>query len=94
VGLFAFAYLMSFLPNLVLAILYYRRNERGSLLRSIGLAHLMLLFNYLSYISAWIAFIRLLRGQTSWDKTARSAEPDVAAPREMNTPGSLAQQSS
>jgi 1,2-diacylglycerol 3-beta-glucosyltransferase len=94
VGLFAFAYLMSFLPNLVLAILYYRRNERGSLLRSIGLAHLMLLFNYLSYISAWIAFVRLLRGQTSWDKTARSAEPDVAASRGTNSPSSLAQPSS
>jgi 1,2-diacylglycerol 3-beta-glucosyltransferase len=75
VVLFAFAYIMSFLPNLVLAFLYYRRDENRSVLRAIGMAHLMLVFNYLSYISAWIAFVRLLRGQTTWDKTSRSVEP-------------------
>ncbi len=73
--IFAFAYVMSFLPNLVLAILYYRRDKQASLFRAIGMAHLMLLFNYLSYISAWVAFVRLLRGQTTWDKTSRTAEP-------------------
>jgi 1,2-diacylglycerol 3-beta-glucosyltransferase len=72
--LFAFAYLMSFLPNLVLATLYFRRDEKASLLRAIGLAHLMLAFNYLSYIAAWIAVYRMLRGATSWDKTGRAAE--------------------
>lgn len=92
VGLFAFAYLMSFLPNLVLAVLYYRRHENGSLLRSIGLAHLMLVFNYLSYISAWIAFVRLLRGQTSWDKTARTAEPNSTSTRGPNPSSALASQ--
>jgi 1,2-diacylglycerol 3-beta-glucosyltransferase len=83
-GLFAFAYVVSFLPNFVLAVLYVRRERRRAgapgLVRScahaLALAHLMLAFNYLSYVAAWIALIRLLRGSTTWDKTARSAEPE------------------
>jgi 1,2-diacylglycerol 3-beta-glucosyltransferase len=72
--LFSFAYAMSFLPNLVLAALYYRRDPRASIWRAVMLAHLLLLFNYLSYIAAWAACVRLLRGRNGWDKTARTVE--------------------
>lgn len=75
VYLFVFTYVMSFLPNLVLAILYYRRDrKRTNIFKAIGLAHLMLAFNYLSYVAAWMAFYRLVRGQKGWDKTGRAIE--------------------
>jgi 1,2-diacylglycerol 3-beta-glucosyltransferase len=72
--LFTFAYSMSFLPNLVLAVLYFRRDRGSSMWRALKLAHLLLFFNYLSYIAAWMALFRLIRGKNSWDKTARSQE--------------------
>lgn len=86
VVLFAFAYLMSFLPNFVLAVLYARRDRTVGLVRAIGLAHVMLLFNYLSYLAAWLGFIRLLRGQTGWDKTARAKEVPTHAADGLPSP--------
>jgi 1,2-diacylglycerol 3-beta-glucosyltransferase len=89
IGLFAFAYVMSFLPNLVLGYLYYRRDEKVSVLRALGMAHMMLLFNYLSYIAAWMAFIRLLRGKNTWDKTTRTSEAPISHQQHTVTTASV-----
>jgi cellulose synthase/poly-beta-1,6-N-acetylglucosamine synthase-like glycosyltransferase len=77
VFLYLFVYVISLLPNLVLAVLYSRRDRSGGLVQALALAHTMLFFNYLSYIAAWLGLFRILRGSTSWDKTKRSIEPAV-----------------
>ncbi len=82
-GYLLFWYVFSFLPNILIGIVYWRRTRSISLPRAIALGHLMLLWNYIGYISAWAALARMVRGVTSWSKTARTVEtttgPVVAA---------------
>jgi hypothetical protein len=67
-------YLLSFLPLLLAGALYAGRERGYGLPRSLALAHLMLLWNYLSFVACWRALGKMLRGHTGWDKTSRSAE--------------------
>lgn len=67
-------YVMSFLPNLVAAWLYYRREDRVGIFRAFAIGHLLLVGNYIAYFSAWRAVVRMVRGRTGWDKTDRSKE--------------------
>ncbi len=67
-------YLLSFLPNILIGIVYARRTRTVSLPTAMLLGHLMLLYNYVGYIAAWRAIGRMIRGQRGWAKTGRHEE--------------------
>lgn len=67
-------YLVAFYPAIVTSILCYRRDPQIGVGQSILLGHSFLLMNYLSWACSWRALVRMLRGQNSWTKTARTAE--------------------
>jgi cellulose synthase/poly-beta-1,6-N-acetylglucosamine synthase-like glycosyltransferase len=76
-GLFLAWYLVSFAPNFAGALVY-RARAKVSLVQSLGLAHLLIAFNYVTFFSTWKAVGRSLLGRRSWAKTVRSTE---VAPR-------------
>jgi hypothetical protein len=67
-------YLVSFAPNLVGAHVYRRRASIGRV-QSLVLAHLLIVFNYVTFLAAWKAVVRTALGRKGWSKTVRSAEP-------------------
>ncbi|WP_198663368.1 glycosyltransferase [Jiangella endophytica] len=67
-------YLFAFAPALVTGWVYHRRDRRWGLLKSLAMANSFIVMNYLSFTCVWRALLRILRGQTSWDKTARVRE--------------------
>jgi 1,2-diacylglycerol 3-beta-glucosyltransferase len=67
-------YVISFLPNLVIGLVYARRTRTVSIWTALLLGHLMILWNYIGYVAAWRAVIRMVRGSRGWDKTARTAD--------------------
>lgn len=77
-------YVLSFAPNLMIGFIYARRTRSVSLGRALVLGHLMIAWNYIGYLAAWLALARLIRGRTNWTKTTRSDEagdPVVERPR-------------
>lgn len=73
-------YVISFLPTIVVGIIYSRRERRMSLPRAVAFCHLLLLWNYVSFFACWRALWRMVRGRTTWEKTARTAEVDPVPP--------------
>jgi hypothetical protein len=73
-------YLVTFFPNIVAGYLYFRRNRDYGWVRSFALGHLLPLYNYISYLSAWRAVGRILRGRTNWDKTPRVGDRTPTSP--------------
>jgi cellulose synthase/poly-beta-1,6-N-acetylglucosamine synthase-like glycosyltransferase len=69
-------YVISFLPALFLAVLYWRRARDLSLTRALVLGHLLTLYNYVWYIAMWKAVVRIITRRGGWSKTARLIEPD------------------
>ena len=67
-------YLISFLPNLLIGVIYARRTRAVSAWRALLLGHLMILWNYIGYVAAWSALVRIVRRRTGWDKTTRTSE--------------------
>ncbi len=80
VTLLSIWYAMSFLPNLVLAVLHWSRDRTVGFGRAIVLAHAMIVYNYIAYAATWSAVIRVCKGQTGWSKTTRSVERPLAVP--------------
>lgn len=72
-------YILSFLPNILVGLLYSRRTKAVSLLHAFALGHLMLLWNYIGYAATWLGLVRMLRGRNTWDKTARTSESPSGA---------------
>ena len=75
------AYVIAFGPALIYAWIYWRieRSEGLSLLKSVGYAHLFVLYGLLPSLYGWRAVARELTGRTGWAKTAREAEPGQGA---------------
>jgi 1,2-diacylglycerol 3-beta-glucosyltransferase len=73
-------YLATFFPNIIAGYLYFRRNRDYGWVRSFALGHLLPLYNYISYLSAWRAVGRILRGRTNWDKTPRVGDRTPTSP--------------
>ncbi len=71
-----FWYLLAFAPSVFAGYVYYRQDARVGRLRAAALGHVLVPFNYVAFVSAWLATVRILRGQTSWEKTSR--RPEVA----------------
>lgn len=67
-------YVLSFAPNLMIGFIYARRTRAVTLRRALVLGHLMIAWNYIGYVAAWLALARLMRGRTNWTKTTRTAE--------------------
>ena len=75
------AYVIAFGPALIYAWIYWRieRSEGLSLFKSVGYAHLFVLYGLLPSLYGWRAVARELTGRTGWAKTAREAEPGQGA---------------
>lgn len=73
-GYAALWYLISFLPNLVIGLVYARRTGAVRLRTALLLGHLMIIWNYVGYIAAWRAVARIVRGQRGWVKTTRTVD--------------------
>lgn len=69
-------YLLTFAPSIMTTMVYFRRDRRTPLLTCIVMGHAFLVMNYLSFICAWGALWRMIRGKKGWDKTRRVAERD------------------
>lgn len=67
-------YLLSFAPTIACGITYARRERDISLLRAVAFCHLLVLWNYVLFVSCWAALARMVRGDTGWAKTARVDE--------------------
>lgn len=68
-------YLLSFFPMIAAGLLYYRQDRSVGLVRALLLGHLLVLYNYLAYVAAWSALIRIWRSDHAWVKTRRLDEP-------------------
>ncbi|MFD5518683.1 glycosyltransferase [Streptomyces sp. NPDC127066] len=64
-------YAVTFAPALVTSVVYLRRDRRVGWRRAVLLGHSFVVMNYLSFLCAWKALIRMARGQTGWAKTSR-----------------------
>jgi 1,2-diacylglycerol 3-beta-glucosyltransferase len=75
------AYILAFGPSCAYGYVYWRceRSEGASLLRVLGWSHLYVAYGLMWYAAGWRAVGRVLRRQTGWAKTERSAEPVVDA---------------
>lgn len=73
-------YLLTFAPAIMTTVVYFRRDRRTSFWLCLVLGHAFLVMNYLSFICAWGALWRILRGRTGWDKTKRTVENDDTPP--------------
>lgn len=74
VGYAVMWYILSFLPNIVVGVTYAKRTKSVSLPYALLLGHLMVIYNFVGYISAWRAVGRMIIGKGGWAKTARSDE--------------------
>ncbi|WP_406505485.1 glycosyltransferase [Streptomyces sp. NBC_00212] len=71
-------YLLTFAPALITSWTYLRRDRGVGVGRALLLGHSFVVMNYLSFLCAWRALFRMVRGQTGWTKTTREVE--AAAP--------------
>lgn len=79
-------YLLTFAPSIMTTIVYFKRDKRSGLFWCILMGHAFLVMNYLSFVCAWGALYRMIRGKTGWDKTTRVVEasdplPEMTAPQ-------------
>ena len=71
-------YLLSFAPNLFIGFIYARRTRAVTLRRALVLGHLLIIWNYIGYVAAWRALVRLALRRNEWTKTTRSREASEA----------------
>jgi cellulose synthase/poly-beta-1,6-N-acetylglucosamine synthase-like glycosyltransferase len=69
-----FWYLLTFLPPVVLGLLYARRSEGEHSLGAIFKGHVHVFYAYVNMAAGWRALGRIAIGRTAWAKTARVAE--------------------
>jgi 1,2-diacylglycerol 3-beta-glucosyltransferase len=75
-----FWYLLTFLPPVILGLLYAQRSDHEHRLAAIGKGHVHVFYAYLNMAAGWRALARIALRRHGWAKTARVAEPDAAAP--------------
>ncbi|WP_285114480.1 glycosyltransferase family 2 protein [Leifsonia sp. fls2-241-R2A-40a] len=71
-------YLLTFAPALFTSWVYLRRDPECSPWRALLIGHSFVVMNYLSYICAWGALIRIIQRKNGWDKTKRTVEAPVS----------------
>jgi 1,2-diacylglycerol 3-beta-glucosyltransferase len=72
-------YSLTCLPIWIAGYLYCRQDGKISFGRAFLFGHLLLIGNYVTFVSCWRAFYRLIVGATRWQKTARHVERPAAA---------------
>ncbi|MGN7798079.1 glycosyltransferase [Leifsonia sp. 22587] len=72
-------YLLTFAPALFTSVVYLRRDSEVGFWRAYLMGHSFVVMNYLSYICAWGALIRIFQKKTGWDKTVRTVEVAAVA---------------
>lgn len=74
------AYLLAFGPSCAYGVVYWRieRSEGASLQRVLLWSHLYVLYGLMWYAAGWRAVGRVLRRESGWVKTERTAEPGEA----------------
>ncbi|MFD7668403.1 glycosyltransferase [Streptomyces sp. NPDC059788] len=72
-------YLLAFAPALATSFTYLRRDRQVGPARALLLGHSFVVMNYLSFLCAWRALFRMLRGRTGWTKTTRESESGAPA---------------
>jgi 1,2-diacylglycerol 3-beta-glucosyltransferase len=77
----AFWYLLTFLPPMLMGVLYARRSEDESVLGGILKGHLQVFYAYVNMAAGWRALIRISLGRHTWIKTARVAEAGIPVQR-------------
>ena len=78
IGNVALWYVLAFAPAILLAVAYRRHARDVSLMRALAIGHLLVVYNYIWYLSAWRALGRIIMRRANWTKTARhlESEPD------------------
>jgi cellulose synthase/poly-beta-1,6-N-acetylglucosamine synthase-like glycosyltransferase len=74
-----FWYLLTFLPSVVLGLLYARRSEGEHALSAIVKGHAHVFYAYVNMAAGWRALTRIALGRHGWTKTARVEEPQPAS---------------
>ena len=82
-------YVLSFAPTVLCGLIYSRREKDISLIRAVAFSHLLVLWNYVLFVSCWAAVIRMLRGRTGWVKTVRLDEAARSAPSRRPAPAEV-----
>jgi cellulose synthase/poly-beta-1,6-N-acetylglucosamine synthase-like glycosyltransferase len=75
-----FWYVLTFLPHVLLGLLYAKRTENEHVLPAIGKAHVNVFYAYVNMLAGWRALGRILVGRTDWAKTKRVGEPEHQQP--------------
>ncbi|MEU1474928.1 glycosyltransferase family 2 protein [Streptomyces sp. NPDC001668] len=65
-------YLLSFTTSYAYGFVYARRERELGLVRSVLLAHVFVFYGYIWFAAGWWGFWRMLTGQRTWLKTART----------------------
>jgi cellulose synthase/poly-beta-1,6-N-acetylglucosamine synthase-like glycosyltransferase len=66
-------YVLAFAPAIFYGFVYWLREPKLSLPRSIALGHIYSLYAYLWFLAGWLAVWRALRRRRGWLKTSRTA---------------------
>ena len=72
----AFWYLLTFLPPVMLALLYARRSEHERASGAFVKGHVHVFYGYINMAAGWRALVRIALGRHGWAKTERVAEPE------------------
>lgn len=75
----AFWYLLTFLPPLVLGLVYRRRTDDATLLSTLGKSHAQVFYAYVNMAACWRALARIVLGRHGWVKTPRVVELPAGA---------------
>ncbi|MBM3676439.1 MAG: glycosyltransferase [Actinobacteria bacterium] len=73
-----FWYMLTFLPPVVLGLLYARRTEEENVVSAVLKGHVQVFYAYLNMAAGWRALGRIVLGRNGWAKTARVVETPVA----------------
>ena len=68
-------YALGFGPNLLVAFFYRSKSEDMTVRRTLMLAHVMPIFQYMLLVAGWRSVGRLISGKKSWAKTERLVLP-------------------
>jgi cellulose synthase/poly-beta-1,6-N-acetylglucosamine synthase-like glycosyltransferase len=77
----AVIYALSFGPSWIFAFLYRHQSKDVGVIRTMVMAHVIAVYNYVWYVATWRAVCRTLLRRRQWAKTARHPEYVVAGVR-------------
>ena len=70
----SFWYVLTFLPTIVIAVVYWRRSEEEHLAAAIVKGHVQVFYSYVNMAAGWRALGRIALRRNTWAKTARIPE--------------------